>query len=96
MTELITAIVPYISPAAFPTVVVVLGLFYIYRKIGNERKVTKSERDTQHEDLDKRITLLEHDVQFMKEQNSIFGSKLDKILDELTSIKVELAKKEDK
>ena len=96
MTELITAIVPYISPAAFPTVVVVLGLFYIYRKIGNERKATKSERDTQHEDLDKRVTLVEHDVQFIKEQNNIFGNKLDKILDELTSIKVELAKKEDK
>ena len=96
MTELITAIVPYISPAAFPTVVVVLGLFYIYRKIGNERKVTKTERDTQHEDLDKRVTLVEHDVQFIKEQNSIFGNKLDKILEELTNIKVELAKKEDK
>ena len=96
MTELITAIVPYISPAAFPTVVVVLGLFYIYRKIGNERKVTKTERDTQHEDLDKRVTLVEHDVQFIKEQNNIFGNKLDKILEELTNIKVELAKKEDK
>ena len=95
MTELITAIVPYISPAAFPTVVVVLGLFYIYRKIGNERKVTKSERDTQHEDLDKRVTLVEHDVQFMKEQNSLFADKLDRILDELCSIKIELAKKED-
>ena len=96
MTELITAIVPYISPAAFPTVVVVLGLFYIYRKIGNERKVTKSERDTQHEDLDKRVTLVEHDVQFMKQQNSLFADKLDRILDELTEIKVTLATKQDK
>ena len=96
MTELITAIVPYISNTTLPVVVVVLGLFYIYRKIGNERKVTKSERDTQHEDLDKRVTLVEHDVQFIKEQNNIFGNKLDKILEELTNIKVELAKKEDK
>ena len=96
MTELITAIVPYISPAAFPTVVVVLGLFYIYRKIGNERKATKSERDTQHDDLDKRLTLVEHDVNFMKQQNTLFADKLDRILDELTNIKVELAKKEDK
>lgn len=96
MTELITAIVPYISPAAFPTVVVVLGLFYIYRKIGNERQITAEKRDTEHDDIDKRVTLLEHDVQFIKEQNNIFGNKLDKILEELTSIKVELAKKEDK
>ena len=96
MTELITAIVPYISPAAFPTVVVVLGLFYIYRKIGNERKATKSERDTQHEDLDKRVTILEHDCEFMKQQHALFGQKLDKILEELTNIKVELAHKEEK
>ena len=66
MTELITAIVPYISPAAFPTVVVVLGLFYIYRKIGNERKVTKSERDTQHENLLARVMLLENEIQQIK------------------------------
>ena len=66
MTELITAIVPYISPAALPTVVVVLGLFYIYRKIGNERKVTKSERDTQHENLLARVMLLENEIQQIK------------------------------
>ena len=66
MTELITAIVPYISPAAFPTVVVVLGLFYIYRKIGNERKATKSERDTQHENLLARVMLLENEIQQIK------------------------------
>ena len=66
MTELITAIVPYISPAAFPTVVVVLGLFYIYRKIGNERKVTKSERDTQFENLLARVMLLENEIQQIK------------------------------
>ena len=96
MTELITAIVPYISPAALPTVVVVLGLFYIYRKIGNERKQTKTERDNAQEDLDKRLTLVEHDVQFMKQQNSLFADKLDRILDELCNIKIELAKKEEK
>lgn len=96
MTELITAIVPYISPAAFPTVVVVLGLFYIYRKIGNERKVTKSERDTQHEDLDKRIMLLEQDNKLLHSQLDTIGNKLDKIIDQLCEIKVELAKKEDK
>ena len=66
MTELITAIVPYISTSAFPTVVVVLGLFYIYRKIGNERKVTKSERDTQHENLLARVMLLENEIQQIK------------------------------
>ena len=96
MESLITQIVSAISPSALPIVVCVLGLAYIYLRISAQRKATKTERDTAHEDLDKRLTLVEHDVQFMKEQHSLFADKLDRILDELTNIKVELAKKEDK
>lgn len=96
MEALIPQIIAAISPSALPIVVCVLGLGYIYWKINSQRKVTKTERDTAAEQMNTRVTLLEHDVQFMKEQNSIFGSKLDKILEELTNIKVELAKKEDK
>ena len=90
MTELITAIVPYISPAALPTVVVVLGLFYIYRKIGNERKVTKSERDTQFDDLDKRISLLENDVRRIRDLD--LETKLAQIQTDLQWIKENLKK----
>ena len=66
MTELITAIVPYISPAAFPTVVVVLGLFYIYRKIGNERKDTKIERDKDSENIKAEIAVLKSELDNLK------------------------------
>lgn len=96
MNELLQQIIPLVPVATWPIIIVVLGGIFIYRKIGNERKITAEKRDNDHDNLDKRITLLEHDVEFMKQQNSIFGQKLDKILDELTSIKVELAKKEDK
>lgn len=96
MEALIPQIIAAISPSALPIVVCVLGLGFIYFKIQSQRKVTKTERDNAAEQMNTRVTLLEHDVQFMKEQNSIFGSKLDKILEELTNIKVELAKKEDK
>ena len=96
MTELITAIVPYISPAALPIVVCVLGLGFIYWKISSQRKETKVKRDADYESLDKRVTLLEHDCEFMKQQHALFGQKLDKILEELTNIKVELAKKEER
>lgn len=96
MESLITKIISAISPSALPIVVCVLGIAYIYFKINTQRKVTKTERDTAHDNLDKRLTLVEHDVQFMKEQHSLFADKLDRILDELTNIKVELAKKEDK
>ena len=96
MTDIVTTIVSAISPAALPIVVCVLGCCFIYLKIGKDRKITKTERDGQKDELDKRLTLVEHDVAFMKEQNQLFGQKLDKILEELTAIKVELAKKAEK
>ena len=96
MDSVIVQIISAISPSALPIVVCVLGIAYIYLKIGRERKQTKTERDNAHDSLDKRIVLLEHDVQFMKEQHSLFADKLDRILDELCNIKIELAKKEDK
>ena len=96
MEHIITAIVSAISPAALPIVVCVLGCCFIYFKINAQRKVSKEERDNQKDELDKRLTLVEHDVAFMKEQHQLFSSKLDRILDELTAIKVELAKKAEK
>ena len=95
MSAILTSIVSAISPTALPIVVCVLGCCFIYLKIGKDRKQTKSERDNQTDELDKRLTLVEHDVEFMKEQNALFGQKLDRILEELTAIKVELAKKAD-
>ena len=96
MEQLLTTIVSSLSPSALPIVVCVLGCVFIYFKIGKDRKQTKTERDNEKDELDKRLTLVEHDVAFMKEQHSLFADKLDRILDELTNIKVELAKKEDK
>lgn len=96
MTDIVTAIVSAISPAALPLLVCVLGCCFIYLKIGKDRKQTKTERDIQNDGLDKRLSIVEHDVAFMKEQHSLFADKLDKILDELTNIKVELAKKAEK
>ena len=67
MEHIITAILASISPAALPIVVCVLGCCFIYLKIGKERKQTKDERDSQKDELDKRLTLIEHDVCYMKE-----------------------------
>ena len=96
MEHIITAIVSAISPAALPLLVCVLGCCFIYFKINSQRKVSKEERDNQKDELDKRLTLVEHDVAFMKEQHALFADKLDRILAELTNIKVELAKKAEK
>lgn len=96
MTDIVTAIVSAISPSALPLLVCVCVCAFLYFKIGRDRKQTKTERDNDKDVLDKRLTIVEHDVQYMKEQHSLFADKLDRILDELTNIKVELAKKEDK
>ena len=95
MTDIVTAIVSAISPAALPIVVCVLGCCFIYFKIQSQRKVTKTERDNTNEEFDLRLTLCEHDIAFIKEQNALFADKLDRILSELTEIKVNLAKKVD-
>ena len=88
-------VISTISPAALPVVVCVCVCAFLYFKIGRDRKQTKAERDNINEALDLRLTICEHDITFMKEQNQIFADKLDRILSELTEIKVSLAKKVD-
>ena len=95
MTDIVTAIVAAIPSSALPIVVCILGCCFIYLKIGKDRKQTKVERDNINEEFDLRLTLCEHDVASMKREHSLFAEKLDKILTELTEIKVSLAKKAD-
>lgn len=93
MENIATQLISTLSPSALPLVVCVLGCSFIYLKIQSQRKATKAERDNSQESLELRLTLVEHDVTAMKQQHQLFSSKLDRILDELTAIKVELAKK---
>ena len=95
MSDIITAIIAAIPSSALPLLVCILGCCFIYLKIGKERKQTKSERDNINEEFDLRLTLCEHDISFMKREHSLFAGKLDRILTELTEIKVSLAKKAD-
>ena len=67
MEQIISQIISAISPSALPIVVCVLGLAYIYWKINSQRKVTKAERDTAHDDLDKRLTLVESEIKRLKD-----------------------------
>ena len=95
MESVIMTVISTISPAALPVVVCVCVCAFLYFKIGRDRKQTKTERDNINEELDLRLTICEHDITFMKEQNQVFADKLDRILSELTEIKVSLAKKVD-
>ena len=67
METLIVQIISAISPSALPIVVCVLGIAYIYFKINTQRKVTKTERDTAHDNLDKRLTLVEIEIKRLKD-----------------------------
>lgn len=91
MTELITAIVPYISTSALPVVVVVLGLFYIYRKIGNERKDTKIERDKDSENIKAEIAVLKNELEQIKALD--LSTKLAQISTDINWIKLRLMEK---
>ena len=93
MSEILGQIIPLIAPAAWPLIIVILGCVFIYLKIQSQRKVSKEERDSQKDELDKRLTLVEHDVCYMKQQHALFADKLDRILNELCEIKVSLASK---
>ena len=95
MSDIVTAIITAIPSSALPLLVCVLGCCFLYFKINSQRKITKEERDSQKDELDKRLTLVEHDVAFMKHEHSLFAGKLDRILEELTSIKIRLATKAD-
>lgn len=66
MEQIISSVITSLSPSALPIVVCVLGCVFIYFKIGKDRKHTKTERDNEKDELDKHITLVEHDVAFMK------------------------------
>ena len=74
--------------------VVVATVLYII--IYFQRNNTKKSRDEAQDSIETRLTLLEADNKILHQQLDSIGTKLDKIIDQLCEIKVELAKKEDK
>ena len=92
MTEVLLQILQMIPSAALPVVVVVLGCFYIYKKIGNEREKTKKSRDAEYEELKTRITIIEREFEEIKQLD--LSAKLAQILTELAWIKERLKEKQ--
>ena len=62
MIEVISTILPYITPSALPIVLVVLGGLYIYKKIDSERSKTKEIRDTDSQKIHDDILKLQFKV----------------------------------
>lgn len=74
--------------------VIIAAILYLI--IHFQRNNTKKQRDNIQDSVETRLTLLEADNKLLHQQLDSIGSKLDKIIDQLCDIKVELAKKEDK
>lgn len=74
--------------------VIIAAILYLI--IYYQRNNTKKSRDEAQDSIETRLTLLEADNKILHQQLDSIGSKLDKIIDQLCEIKVELAKKEDK
>lgn len=106
MTDIISTILPYISPSALPLVVVVLGGLFIYKKIGNDRARTKEQRDGDsqkiHDDILKlKFKVSEIDGRTMKHETVIEDmrqqlTELNANIVRLSVIMEELAKKLEK
>lgn len=75
---------------------IIIAAIVVYVVIYFQRKQTSTKRDTDHDDLQTRITLLEADNKLLHTQLDTIGNKLDKIIDQLSDIRVSLANKKDK
>lgn len=86
--EIISAIVPYISPSALPLLLVVL--FYI--KIKNDRKSTKESRDK--DSLDIHDALLKHSFQItaLKDAQQLHAQWMEDVKGMLNAMNVAIAK----
>lgn len=90
MSELLQQIIPLVPAYAWPIIIVVLGGMFIYRKIGNERKITAEKRDTEHENLETRVIILERELEAIKSLD--LSTKLAQIQTDLQWIKENIKK----
>ena len=90
MSELLQQIIPLVPAYAWPIIIVILGGMFIYRKIGNERKITAEKRDSEHENLETRVILLERELEAIKSLD--LSTKLAQIQTDLQWIKENMKK----
>ena len=90
MEQVIPQIITAIPSAALPIVVCVCVCAFIYFKIGRDRKQTKAERDTEHENIETRVILLEKEMETLKSLD--LSTKLAQIQTDLQWIKENIKK----
>lgn len=92
MDTLVTTVLPFISPAALPLVVVIIACFYIYKKIDNDRQKTKVERDADSQDLHDKILKMEFDVTNMKGEVGHHNDVLEDLRNQVNILNINIVK----
>jgi chromosome segregation ATPase len=91
MMDLVKEILPYISPSALPLLVAVLGGIYIYRKIGNDRKVTKAERDQDSQTIHDELLRHKFEITELKGRTEHHETVLDDLRDQISTLTASIA-----
>ena len=90
MEAILQQVIPLVPAYAWPIIIVVLGGMFIYRKIGNERKITAEKRDSEDENMVTRVILLEKEMETLKSLD--LSTKLAQIQTDLQWIKENIKK----
>ena len=90
MEAIITQIIAAIPSAALPLVFVIVACWFIYWKINSQRKITAEKRDTEHENMETRVILLEKEMETLKSLD--LSTKLAQIQTDLQWIKENIKK----
>ena len=92
MLEALNTILPYIPSGAIPVVVVVLGCFYLYKKIDGQRQETKAVRDADTREIREKLQAHEFEIANLKGSARHHGEVLDELREQINILNVNLAK----
>ena len=94
MESIITTIISSLSPSALPLVVVILGLFWIYRKtsdIKKDREETKVQRDADSQRLHDMVQKNTWEINNLKLENQHRDTILDDLRAQCNELNTNLA-----
>ena len=94
MESIITTIISSLSPSALPLVVVILGLFWIYRKtsdIKKDREETKIQRDADSQNLHDMVQKNTWEINNLKMETAHRDTIIDDLRQQVNELNINLA-----
>lgn len=86
MESILTTMISAIPTAAIPIVFVVVACYYIYKKIGNERLVTKKQRDFDLQKIHDKILKHDFEISNLKGMTVHHADILDDLRKQITTL----------